>query len=301
MLGLATAVAVLALLLAGTFNGLWAYHLTMKSIAAKLNELDAAETLIREVAKLAPPDRFETPIQVVYKLKDKSLPDANAALDNFERAFRATLELDLELTPDDGAQLAGLIEAMRAGFSTLQGTCEVAAKELADGRLVVNAGNSPFETFRPHREKIQDQAKGLADAADDLRGDVRKHLMERIHRSRRHYQTSIPLLITASVAGILLMVGGLRFFYGWIFTPIRDLQNGVIQVARGDFEHRIEVHSGDEMEELAEAYNDMTCRLRDLYREMATQINERSRQLVRSERLASVGFLAAGVALCCRC
>src|SRR5208283_2141694 len=51
-----------------------------------------------------------------------------------------------------------------------------------------------------------------------------------------------------------------------------------------------------EMEELAAAFNDMTGRLREMYRDLARQVNERSRQLVRSERLASVGFLAAGVA-----
>src|SRR5207244_10746118 len=37
-------------------------------------------------------------------------------------------------------------------------------------------------------------------------------------------------------------------------------------------------------------------RLREMYRDLEHQVNERSRQLVRSERLASVGFLAAGVA-----
>jgi two-component system, NtrC family, sensor kinase len=40
----------------------------------------------------------------------------------------------------------------------------------------------------------------------------------------------------------------------------------------------------------------MMKRLHDLYSDLARQVNERSRQLVRSERLASVGFLAAGVA-----
>src|SRR5438128_4413790 len=50
------------------------------------------------------------------------------------------------------------------------------------------------------------------------------------------------------------------------------------------------------MEELAAAFNDMTNRLDEMYRDLAHQVNERSRQLVRSERLASVGFLAAGVA-----
>jgi two-component system NtrC family sensor kinase len=40
----------------------------------------------------------------------------------------------------------------------------------------------------------------------------------------------------------------------------------------------------------------MTHRLDEMYADLARQVNERSRQLVRSERLASVGFLAAGVA-----
>src|SRR5207244_91291 len=60
-------------------------------------------------------------------------------------------------------------------------------------------------------------------------------------------------------------------------------------------DRRIEVHSGDEMEELATAFNNMTSRLQEIYRNLEHQVNERSRQLVRSERLASVGFLAAGV------
>src|SRR5262249_32877419 len=65
---------------------------------------------------------------------------------------------------------------------------------------------------------------------------------------------------------------------------------------RGDFDYLIELKSGDEIEDLAKAFNDMTARLREMYTELAQKVNERSRQLVRSERLAGVGFLAAGVA-----
>jgi len=67
-------------------------------------------------------------------------------------------------------------------------------------------------------------------------------------------------------------------------------------VARGDFNRRIEIHSGDEIQDLADAFNEMTRRLREMYANLAQQVNERSRQLVRSERLAGIGFLAAGVA-----
>src|SRR5205823_3421402 len=61
-------------------------------------------------------------------------------------------------------------------------------------------------------------------------------------------------------------------------------------------DYKIGRKTGDEMQGLAEAFNDMTARLSVTYADLERQVQERSRQLVRSERLAGVGFLAAGVA-----
>src|SRR5262249_18945245 len=110
------------------------------------------------------------------------------------------------------------------------------------------------------------------------------------------YLESLWIVGTTYVVSAFLMLALLRFFYQWIFYPVRELEQGACRVAQGDFDRRIELDSGDEMEELAAAFNDMTSRLRAMYRALERQVNERSRQLVRSERLASVGFLAAGVA-----
>src|SRR3954454_21416618 len=52
MLGLATAIAILAMLLAGPLSGLWSYKVTMKSIKSRLAELREAENLKSAVHEL---------------------------------------------------------------------------------------------------------------------------------------------------------------------------------------------------------------------------------------------------------
>ena len=71
---------------------------------------------------------------------------------------------------------------------------------------------------------------------------------------------------------------------------------GSRRVAAGDFDHRITIHGKDEMSELAAALNEMTERFQVICADLDRQVRERTSQVVRSEQLASVGFLAAGVA-----
>jgi signal transduction histidine kinase len=66
-------------------------------------------------------------------------------------------------------------------------------------------------------------------------------------------------------------------------------------VASGEFTHRIELKTSDEMAELATAMNDMTQRFQEVRDDLNQKVKVRTKQVVRSEQLASVGFLAAGV------
>jgi signal transduction histidine kinase len=56
------------------------------------------------------------------------------------------------------------------------------------------------------------------------------------------------------------------------------------------------VGTRDEIADLAHSFNLMTLRFQEIRADLDRQVNERSQQLVRSERLAGIGFLAAGVA-----
>lgn len=95
-----------------------------------------------------------------------------------------------------------------------------------------------------------------------------------------------------------------------IYLPLRDLEEGAARLAAGDLEQSIPVRSSDEFGELARSFNSMTGALRqsnvDLKnwgRKLERKIEEARQELriahaetARSEKLASVGLLAAGIA-----
>ena len=91
-------------------------------------------------------------------------------------------------------------------------------------------------------------------------------------------------------------MAAVQLFRKWIARPLATLVEGSREVAAGKFDHRIRLDSDDEMGELAEAMNAMTARFQEIRDDLDRQVRERTKQVVRSEQLASVGFLAAGVA-----
>src|SRR5262249_8290614 len=114
-------------------------------------------------------------------------------------------------------------------------------------------------------------------------------------QGKTNYERCIIIIVSSSILALLLLMTLVYLFSAWMFQPIKQLQAGVQRVAASDFDHPINLQSGDELEELATAFNQMTHRLHEIYKDLEQQVNERSRQLVRSERMVSVGFLAAGV------
>ncbi len=105
------------------------------------------------------------------------------------------------------------------------------------------------------------------------------------------------LVISALSAVILLVTIAINVSqYRSVVTPLRRLRRGVRAVASGNFNEPLEETGDREFRELAGDFNRMADELRTLYGDLEQQVRAKSRELVRSERLASVGYLAAGVA-----
>jgi two-component system NtrC family sensor kinase len=276
--------AMMALLLGGTLYGLASYRTAMGVCQSKQDELKLADEAKDEIRKLRnlPPERGR---QASYI--QGHIPEVEKSLDRYS----AKLQNTIDRQRDDGNQEQGIVDRLRQNLKTLL----TDLKKNGD-TIQATGGDGEFTDLLDQHPAIRKIIETIEVDIGDLIGTITEKLNRRIERTRDDARRSIMLLSITGVIAVLLMAGNLRFFYRWVAKPIRDLEQGVSRVAHGDFQHRIEINSGDEMDDLARAFNEMAARLQAMYENLAQQVNDRSRQLVRSERLAGIGFLAAGVA-----
>ena len=81
-------------------------------------------------------------------------------------------------------------------------------------------------------------------------------------------------LVVAILAGTLLARR--------MLIPITALRAGARRLGGGDFSHRIDVRTADELEELADQFNSMAGQLHETYSGLETKVEERTRDLARS-------------------
>ncbi|HEY8668420.1 MAG TPA: HAMP domain-containing sensor histidine kinase [Tepidisphaeraceae bacterium] len=109
-------------------------------------------------------------------------------------------------------------------------------------------------------------------------------------------RTTILIVAVVSTAVILGAIVTGIVQYRSVMRPLQRLGDGVRKIAAGHFQQRMEVRGFAEFAALAASFNQMADELDTLYRELEQKVAQKSKELVRSERLASVGYLAAGVA-----
>ncbi len=86
---------------------------------------------------------------------------------------------------------------------------------------------------------------------------------------------------------ISVVVLGMAFLVSLLISrkvvrPLSVLRQGATRIGAGEFDHRIEIKSHDEFEEVAGEFNDMAARLHDIYATLERRIEDRTRELSES-------------------
>ncbi|MCA8987366.1 MAG: HAMP domain-containing protein, partial [Planctomycetaceae bacterium] len=120
--------------------------------------------------------------------------------------------------------------------------------------------------------------------------------LPRLSAAEKNLATCLQIVIISGVLAFLLFLGVMGSSNHWIFEPIRELHKAAKRVANGDFQYRAQLNTRDEMNELADVFNLVTSQFYEINQDLDRKVREKTTALIRSERLASVGFLASGVA-----
>ena len=114
------------------------------------------------------------------------------------------------------------------------------------------------------------------------------------------------LVLYIFLYGFVLVLTGYYLIHKNIIRPAKNLLDATQAVSKGNLEKRLPVAGPVEIAQLATAYNQMVDALRESRKETAAHISsleetnqklkQTSDQLIRSEKMASVGQLSAGLA-----
>lgn len=96
-------------------------------------------------------------------------------------------------------------------------------------------------------------------------------------------------LIVAILVMIFITAGLIFAIARTITKPVLALTDGSKVMAKGDFDHRVNVNTGDEIEELARQFNIMAASLKESYSELEQKVDERTKSEHRlSEQLRAI-------------
>lgn len=132
--------------------------------------------------------------------------------------------------------------------------------------------------------------------------------LEEIDRRMQSNTLTIAAFSLGFIVIASLLVSG--FISRLVYRPLRDLESGAKRLSSGNLGQLIPVRSRDEFGQLADSFNAMTLALKTSRTELQEwghtlerKVEERTKELriaeaetARTEKLASVGLLAAGIA-----
>lgn len=282
---------VVAVLGYSSFRGVYAYRDLATTLSSRASEMPLTTELTRAIDEL----------RIGFRRLDLQQPMEFALDLDFEsrhsdHRFRQQLHRIREIL----ARYKSCLERTDIDDPFLSDRSDELAKtmELSDLLTTISLRHGDLIEFGsiPHTVDQMQDMKRLSDAAHILPTLLTDRMASFREEVRLRYRTWILLAWSSAILAGFLLIGLIVYTRVAVIKPFKELLAGSRKVASGDFSHRIVVDSRDELAELADAINLGAESFLNIQKDLNEQVRSRSQEVIRNEQLASVGFLAAGVA-----
>jgi two-component system, NtrC family, sensor kinase len=203
-------------------------------------------------------------IRTARSARDATFKGLQRAVDAYKTN---AIQLDTT-TAEKVVEMQALLESLKPPYDQL--TTALRKGEALDAEAVT----APLRTIR-------DGERRFSQDTVDITNTLQFQLKERTDRLEKTQQSVRFIAIGLGVIAIAIAA----MISVWVvitLRPLRRLRDAAKRIAAGDYASRIDDRGPSEVAELAREFNSM-----------ARAIEERERELVRSERLAAVGKLSA--------
>jgi class 3 adenylate cyclase len=202
----------------------------------------------------------EPPDENGYKLRKQLYEEKDAAVDSEAQAARKLINaiIDDTSTPSDNAALARIENRI----DSLVGDTRRHLRQ-ASGQLLSELDARDFAAARRSLAGVDALRDEFNEKIDAIRSDMTKVSYGAIATIRSEQNQAV---LTSAIVTLLAAIVGLIFanlVSGGIIRSVRQLLEGTRAVEAGRLDQSIEVKTGDEIGQLAEAFNRMVVQLRD--------------------------------------
>jgi len=186
----------------------------------------------------------------------------------------------LSLLPPDVPRDAAILPTVEA--------VEITLPPQLDAVIAVGAASD----WNAARLRLANEKKPLEASASNLVRSVEQQVSDQLSRSvaqaeRVHSRILLILPLTVFVTLLMSTLLGFAITHS-ISAPLRQLLQGSTALARGDFDHQVQLSGNDELAHLGAVFNETTAKLRELYR----QIQRSEAHLGEAQRLTHTGSCA---------
>lgn len=135
-----------------------------------------------------------------------------------------------------------------------------------------------FENFSQYQNEIRRLGRRLTSDMEKMLAEERQYVNRLVSEARTYHLVALGGIFILSFFTALFLVFSVN-------RPLKSIENAIHKIAQGEYKNIPALSTGDEFESLVTSLNNMI-----------EELNKRTKQLIQTKRMASLGTLTAGVA-----